>query len=207
MALRVVPTLLYGKGHPYAVPFTGSGTEASVKQDDARGPGQVPRDLVQAQQRALCWWSATRRWPKSNPSWRNFWPRGSRAMFRREPCRTWREPEKDVVYLIDRPGSGQSVIFGAQLAPPQNDPDAIALQLVNGIFGGKFSSRINMNLREDKHWSYGVRAVLPPARGQRPYISISRGADRQDQRIHGGVGQGIQRHRGRKADHRGRAEG
>jgi zinc protease len=83
------------------------------------------------------------------------------------------EPPKDVVYLIDRPGSGQSVIFGAQLAPPQNDPDALALQLVNGIFGGKFSSRINMNLREDKHWSYGVRAVLPAARGQRPYISIS----------------------------------
>jgi zinc protease len=83
------------------------------------------------------------------------------------------QPVKDVVYLIDRPGSGQSVIFGAQLAPPQNDPDAIALQLANGIFGGKFSSRINMNLREDKHWSYGVRAVLPAARAQRPYISIS----------------------------------
>jgi zinc protease len=78
-----------------------------------------------------------------------------------------------VVYLIDRPGSGQSVIFGAQLAPPQNDPDAIALQLANSIFGGKFSSRINMNLREDKHWSYGVRTVLPSARGQRPYVSIS----------------------------------
>jgi zinc protease len=30
-----------------------------------------------------------------------------------------------------------------------------------------------MNLREDKHWSYGVRSVLPSARGQRPYISIS----------------------------------
>ena len=30
-----------------------------------------------------------------------------------------------------------------------------------------------MNLREDKHWSYGVRTVLPAARGQRPYISIS----------------------------------
>jgi len=83
------------------------------------------------------------------------------------------QPEKDVVYLIDRPESKQSVIFGAQLAPPQNSPDAVALQLVNSIFGGKFSSRINMNLREDKHWSYGVRTVLPPALGQRPYISIS----------------------------------
>jgi zinc protease len=65
------------------------------------------------------------------------------------------------------------VIFGAQLAPPRNAPDVIALQLVNNIFGGKFSSRINLNLREDKHWSYGVFSVLPAARGQRPYISIS----------------------------------
>jgi len=83
------------------------------------------------------------------------------------------EPAKDVVYLIDRPGSGQSVIFGAQLAPPLNSPDAIDLQVVNTIFGGAFSSRINMNLREDKHWSYGVFTALPAARGQRPYISIS----------------------------------
>src|SRR4029077_903720 len=76
-------------------------------------------------------------------------------------------------HLIAGTGSAQSVSLGAQLAPPQKDPDSIALQIVNGIFGGKFSSRINMNLREDKHWSYGVRAVLPAARGQRPYISVS----------------------------------
>ncbi|HZD93047.1 MAG TPA: insulinase family protein, partial [Candidatus Sulfotelmatobacter sp.] len=66
-----------------------------------------------------------------------------------------------------------SMIFGAQLAPPRNDPDAISLQLVNDIFGGNFSSRINMNLREDKHWSYGVFSALPAARGQRPYLSLS----------------------------------
>jgi zinc protease len=83
------------------------------------------------------------------------------------------EPEKDVVYLVDRPGSGQSVIVGMQLAPPSNDPNSIPLELVNDIFGGNFASRINMNLREDKHWSYGVRSVLQPAVGQRPYFSVS----------------------------------
>jgi len=41
------------------------------------------------------------------------------------------------------------------------------------MFGGTFGSRINMNLREDKHWSYGVFSVMPAARGQRPYLSIS----------------------------------
>jgi zinc protease len=172
MALRVVPGLLYGKGHPYAVPFTGTGTEASV--------GKMTReDLVKFHET----------WFKPNnatllvvgdTTLEEIKPRLEKLLVAWKPgdvphkaTPTVPEPEKDVVYLIDRPGSGQSVIFGAQLAPPQNDPDAIALQLVNGIFGGKFSSRINMNLREDKHWSYGVRAVLPAARGQRPYISIS----------------------------------
>jgi zinc protease len=83
------------------------------------------------------------------------------------------QPEKNVVYLIDRPGSGQSNIFAAQLAPPRNDPDSIPLQVVNEIFGGTFSSRINMNLREDKHWSYGVFSFVPAARGQRPFLSLS----------------------------------
>ena len=44
---------------------------------------------------------------------------------------------------------------------------------MNDLFGGTFSSRMNMNIREDKHWSYGVQTVLPAARGQRPYLSIS----------------------------------
>jgi zinc protease len=172
MALRVVPALVYGKGHPYAVPFTGTGTEDSV--------GKMTReDLAKFHDT----------WFKPNNA--TLLVVGDTTLAEIQPkleklLASWKQgdvpqkstphvdqPEKDVVYLIDRPGSGQSVIFGAQLAPPQNDPDAIALQLVNGIFGGKFSSRINMNLREDKHWSYGVRSVLPSARGQRPFVTVS----------------------------------
>jgi zinc protease len=172
MALRVVPALLYGKGNPYAVPFTGTGTEEAVRK-------MTREDLVKFHET----------WFKPNNA--TLLIVGDTTLGEIKPklerlLASWKsgevpkksmphvdQPEKDVVYLIDRPGSGQSVIFGAQLAPPQNDPDAVDLQLVNGIFGGKFSSRINMNLREDKHWSYGVRSVLAGARGQRPYISIS----------------------------------
>jgi zinc protease len=172
MALRVVPTLLYGAGHPYALPFTGTGTEASVNK-------MTREDLAKFHET----------WFKPNNA--TLLVVGDTSLNELKPkleklLASWKpgdvpqrtvpqvaEPAKDVVYLIDRPGSGQSVIFGAQLAPPQNDPDALALQLVNDIFGGKFSSRINMNLREDKHWSYGVRSVLAGAKGQRPYISIS----------------------------------
>jgi zinc protease len=172
MALRVVPQLLYGKGHPYSLPFTGTGTEASVSK-------LTPADLKK--------WHET--WFKPNNATllivgdttlaeikprleRLFagWKAGDVPKKNLAPVQ---QPQKNEVYLIDRPGSGQSVIFGAQLAPPRNDPDSIPLQLVNDIFGGNFSSRINMNLREDKHWSYGVFTFLPSARGQRPYLSLS----------------------------------
>jgi zinc protease len=172
MALRVVPTLIYGKGHPYAVPFTGTGTEASVSKM-TRGDLAKFHDTWFKPNNATLLVVGDTTLAEIKPKLEKLlasWKPGD------VPQRTVPrvdEPAKNVVYLIDRPGSGQSVIFGAQLAPPQNDPDALALQLVNGIFGGKFSSRINMNLREDKHWSYGVRAVLPAARGQRPYISVS----------------------------------
>jgi zinc protease len=172
MALRVVPTLLYGKGHPYAVPFTGTGTEASVGKMTREDLGKFHETWFKPNNATLLIVGDTTlgemqpKLEKLLASWKS-------GDVPQKSTPHVDEPAKDVVYLIDRPGSGQSVIFGAQLAPPQNDPDAIPLQLVNGIFGGKFSSRINMNLREDKHWSYGVRAVLPAARGQRPYISIS----------------------------------
>ena len=172
MALRVVPALIYGKGHPYAVPFTGTGTEASVSK-------MTRADLAKFHDT----------WFKPNnstvlvvgdTSLEEIKPKLEKLLASWKPGDVPRrtvpkvgQPEKDVVYLIDRPGSGQSVIFGAQLGPSRNDPDAVALQLVNDIFGGKFSSRINMNLREDKHWSYGAFSVLPAARGQRPYVSIS----------------------------------
>jgi zinc protease len=65
------------------------------------------------------------------------------------------------------------VILAAQLAPPKNDPDALPLAMVNDVFGGIFSARINMNLREDKHWSYGVHSLIFDTKGQRPYTSIS----------------------------------
>jgi zinc protease len=172
MALRVVPQLIYGKGHAYAVPFTGSGTEASV--------GAMTReDLLK--------WHQT--WFKPNNA--TLLIVGDTTLAEMKPrleklFAGWKpgdvpkknvaqvnQPGKTEVYLIDRPGSGQSMIFGAQLGPPRNSPDAIPLQLVNDIFGGNFSSRINMNLREDKHWSYGVFSFLPNARGQRPYLSLS----------------------------------
>jgi predicted Zn-dependent peptidase len=41
------------------------------------------------------------------------------------------------------------------------------------IIGGDFTARLNMNLREDKHWSYGARTMLADAEGQRPWLAFA----------------------------------
>ena len=78
--------------------------------------------------------------------------------------------KNSVIYIMDKPGSQQSIIFAAQVIPQRNSEDEIAIQTFNHILGGVFTSRINMNLREDKHWSYGSFSILLDAKGQRPFI-------------------------------------
>ena len=172
MATRVLPALLYGKGHPYANPATGSGTEAAlarVTRDDLVNyhrawirPNNATllvvgdttlAELTPLLEKAFAGWQAGEV-PKKNVA----------------PVRP---PQQTVVYLMDRPGAQQSVIYGAQLAQPADAQELVHLQIVNNIFGGTFSSRINMNLREDKHWSYGVRSDVLPSQGQRSFVSRS----------------------------------
>jgi zinc protease len=173
MALRVFPGLLYGKEHAYGNPFTGSGTEASVKQ-------LTTADLRKFYQT----------WMKPNNA--TMVIVGDTTLVEIAPkieklFRDWKQaevPKKNIaqlnasaakpgVYLIDRPGSIQSIIFAGELAPPKNNPEEIAIETMNSILGGTFTSRINMNLREDKHWSYGSRSFLSSARAQRPFLVMA----------------------------------
>jgi zinc protease len=172
MALRVLPGLIYGKDHAYGLPLTGTGTEAAVAR-------MTRADLVRYHQT----------WFKPNNA--TLLVVGDTTMAVLKPLLDkafagWRpgevpqkkvaqvaQPDRTVIYLIDRPGALQSDIVGAQLAPPRNTPDAVALNLLNDMFGGTFSSRLNMNLREDKHWSYGVGSSLVAAVGQRILFSGS----------------------------------
>ncbi len=57
--------------------------------------------------------------------------------------------------------------------PPTANPDEIAIVTMNNVLGGTFGARINMNLREDKHWSYGAQSLFFGARGQRPFLAFA----------------------------------
>ena len=172
MAMRVLPTLLYGKGHPYDGAFAGTGTESSVSKM-SRGDLAKFHDAWFKPNNATLLIVGDTTLAEIKPKLESLFGSWKPGDVSPRTIPQVPQPEKDVVYLIDRPGSGQSLIVAAQLAPPYNDPDEVPLDILNDIFGGTFSSRINMNLREDKHWSYGVRSRVLAARGERPYYSIS----------------------------------
>lgn len=60
--------------------------------------------------------------------------------------------------LVDKPGAAQSVIALALIGTERKTPDYFPLVVMNSIFGGQFSSRLNMNLREEKGYTYGARS-------------------------------------------------
>jgi zinc protease len=68
------------------------------------------------------------------------------------------ERSKSTIYLVDKPGAAQSVIAAAQTSVPRTHADFQALMVMNMAFGGQFTARLNMNLREDKGYTYGYRA-------------------------------------------------
>ena len=74
---------------------------------------------------------------------------------------------------MNKPGALHSVVIAGSIAPPPNADTEIALETTNNIFGGTFGARLNMNLREDKHWSYGAASVLYGARAQRPFLAYA----------------------------------
>ena len=63
----------------------------------------------------------------------------------------------------------QTTIFAGHVAPPVSD-DNIGIESMNNILGGSFTSRINMNLREDKHWSYVSGSFIAGTKAQRPFV-------------------------------------
>ena len=172
MGQRVLPRILYGEGHAYSNPLTGSGTEESV--------GALDVDALR---------SFHDTWFRPNNA--TLIAVGDIAMEELVPAiearfSAWEAgdvPAKNlaevapqpgtVVYLIDRPDSAQSIIFAGQVAPPKGDPANLRIEAMNDIIGGGFTSRINLNLREDKGWSYGARAILLDAAGQRPYYAFA----------------------------------
>ena len=172
MALRVFPGLLYGPKHAYANPLTGSGTTESVTKMTREDLAKFHGVWLQPNNSTLIIVGDTTL-AEVTPKLEKLFAGWKQGKTPAKNVATVALAPKSTVYLIDKPGALQSVILAGQIAPPTNNPKEIAIEAMNDGFGGNFAARLNMNLREDKHWSYGAQSLLWAARGQRPFIAFA----------------------------------
>jgi zinc protease len=77
--------------------------------------------------------------------------------------------ERPGIYIVDRPNSAQSVVSIGQIGVDRMNPDYVSIQVMNAILGGGITSRISMNLREDKGYTYGANSGWVYRRGPGPF--------------------------------------
>ena len=170
MAQRVLPALIYGKDHAYGKPGSGFTTslESVTREDlikwhaDWFKPGSATiiiagdttmDKLIPALEQTFGPWTAGTA------------PAKNLSTVAKTPGRK--------IYLIDKPDATQSVIVAAHISEKSGQPEDLAAEPVFTNFGGIATSRLNRNLRLDKHWSYGTSGFLSNSRGQRTFTVIA----------------------------------
>ncbi len=169
MALRVFPALVYGKGHAYATPFTGTGTEPSVSAMTRADLAKMHATFFRPNNATMIVTGDTTL-AEITPRLERLFDGWKQGTVPQKAIQNVQVSSTAQVYLIDKPGALQSLILAAQIAPPKSDPRDIAIETMNTILGGDFGSRLNMNLREDKHWSYGVGSLVLENRGPSAFV-------------------------------------
>lgn len=169
MALRVMNKYLYGEGYPSSNPYTGTGYEETVEKLSREDVLKFYKTWIKPNNATLVVTGDVEmknlisklektfgKWKKANV-----------------PSITFGEPKvnsKNTLYLMDRPESQQPIIIAGHLTEKYGNVLEIALDQMVSILGGDFTSRINMNLREDKHWAYGAGGLVLGAKEERPFI-------------------------------------
>ena len=159
LAGRVTTALLYGKESAYGHAI--SGTEASVEamtREALRGhfEGSVgPSGAVLAVVGDVSLEEAVAVAEKSLGGWKE-----SRRETAEPRVENGKGPDTTTIYLVDKPGAAQSVIRAGLSGVPRGHADYLPLMVLDHVFGGQFSARLNMNLRQDKGYSYGYRSWI-----------------------------------------------
>jgi zinc protease len=166
LAGRESAGLLYGKDSAYGHPV--SGTEASVEamtREEIRGHfqgnfgssgavlavvGDISlKEAAEVAQRSLGGWLRSR----------------TQGDVQGRGVEDGTKPDTTMICLLEKSGAAQSVIRVGLLGVPRDHPDYFALNVLDQVFGGQFTARLNMNLRQDKGYSYGYRSWIEWHRG------------------------------------------
>jgi zinc protease len=152
VAGRIGGAVLYGAAHPFGA-VTTEASLAALTLDDCKAfattwlrPERarlfVVGDLTEAKVRALFGSPALASWAGAPP---------------RAPALPTPRSMAGRIFFVDLPGASQSTVSYLQFGPRRTAPGYFASSLLGAVFGGGFASRINMNLREGKGYSYGAR--------------------------------------------------
>jgi zinc protease len=165
------PAIVYGREHPYGHPLNG--TDSATARLAREGVADFYRtyyrpngarllivgDVTLAEARRL---AATRF---------GGWERGDVPAFPSPPAPPLAAAR--TVYLIDKPGAAQSVVRIGHVGPVRTTPDWFALEVLNTIVGGAFTSRLNQNLRETHGYTYGAFSQFVPRRLTGAFVALA----------------------------------
>jgi zinc protease len=174
LARRLTGPLMYGKGHPYGIPASGTGTEvdiASLTKADMQGWHNTWVRPSNATLLVVGDTTLKEITPKLEAAFANW--KGNKMGVLKTDVPKVSLPSKSRVFLVNQPGAVQANILIGQLVPSSKDEKAIEFEIANAVLGGEFSSRLNMNLRENKHWAYGSYSGVGSALAQRPWAATA----------------------------------
>lgn len=155
---RVLPGLIYPAGHPCRVPGGPEGTHAGLTQTTFDELMAAIPQLLNIQDATLIVTGDTtleELLPLLNASVGQLV-----GLSRDNVVIPQAEPPQPQVWLLDIPGAEQTAIAAASLLPGVSGTDEAGFELLNAVFASGFTSRINLNLREDKNWTYGAKGRL-----------------------------------------------
>jgi zinc protease len=174
LAMRTLPSILFGTAHPYGVPFSGSGDEAGVT-------AATRDDLVAFKDKWL------------RPDNAKIFAVGDTTLAELMPMLEarfgkWAPPAtakgvknfaapvpapRPRIVLIDKPQSPQSMILAGQITPLKGTGDIDTVDLANDVLGGSTSSRLTTDLRETKNWAYYAGTQLSALEEAVPLLLIA----------------------------------
>ncbi|MBU0743165.1 insulinase family protein [bacterium] len=157
-AYKLFQKRLFGEGHPYAQPFTGTGSAESVQKLTRDDLVRQHRELYRPNNTAVVVAGDLTLGEAVGKLERTF-ARWERGPVRPVAASVARPSGDGKICVVDKPGAQQSVIVIGHEGLAQNDPDVLPMQVMNLPLGGQFMSRVNMNLREDKGYTYGARTM------------------------------------------------
>jgi predicted Zn-dependent peptidase len=156
IAQRTLPPLLFGRNHPYGRAPSGLGDAAVVEQLTREDLVAFHRAWIRPE-KAMIFAVSDRPIEEVRAAldaelgeWRGTGTPGRKATAAAVPRAQPR------IVLVDRPDSPQSIIYGGLVTGLKGREELLPYLAANDVLGGNFLSRLNMDLRESKGWSYGV---------------------------------------------------